>query len=114
MLSQAVLIAAVIDLIGVNIKGGVMWSHCLFHTLPSHFAPLLFFQTEIAKRLNAILAQIMPFLSQEVSSECGSDTVSQFSTKIKSPIVATFTVCGTCPHLLHCSSTKKIKCEIHR
>jgi hypothetical protein len=25
------------------------------------------FQTEIAKRLNAILAQIMPFLSQEVS-----------------------------------------------
>lgn len=26
-------------------------------------------QTEIAKRLNAILAQIMPFLSQEVSSE---------------------------------------------
>jgi len=28
------------------------------------------FQTEIAKRLNAILAQIMPFLSQEVSFEC--------------------------------------------
>lgn len=26
-------------------------------------------QTEIAKRLNAILAQIMPFLSQEVSFE---------------------------------------------
>lgn len=26
-------------------------------------------QTEIAKRLNAILAQIMPFLSQEVSLE---------------------------------------------
>lgn len=67
MLSQAVLIAAVIDLIGVNINGGVLWSHCLFHTLPSHFAPLLFPQTEIAKRLNAILAQIMPFLSQEVS-----------------------------------------------
>lgn len=27
----------------------------------------LLLQTEIAKRLNAILAQIMPFLSQEVS-----------------------------------------------
>lgn len=31
------------------------------------FSPFLFQQTEIAKRLNAILAQIMPFLSQEVS-----------------------------------------------
>lgn len=40
-------------------------------------------QTEIAKRLNAILAQIMPFLSQEVSFECDSQTVSQFSAKIK-------------------------------
>lgn len=78
MLSQAVLIAAVIDLIGVNINGRVMRSDCLFHTLTSHFAPLLFFfspQTEIAKRLNAILAQIMPFLSQEVSVESGSKTV---------------------------------------
>ncbi len=45
-------------------------------------------QTEIAKRLNAILAQIMPFLSQEVSFECGSQTLSQISTKIKSLIVA--------------------------
>lgn len=45
-------------------------------------------QTEIAKRLNAILAQIMPFLSQEVSFECDSQTVSQISTKIKSLIVA--------------------------
>lgn len=32
------------------------------------FSPFLQ-QTEIAKRLNAILAQIMPFLSQEVSVE---------------------------------------------
>lgn len=78
MLSQAVLIAAVIDLIGVNINGRVMRSDCLLHTLTSHFAPLLFFfQTEIAKRLNAILAQIMPFLSQEVSVESGSKTVEQ-------------------------------------
>lgn len=45
-------------------------------------------QTEIAKRLNAILAQIMPFLSQEVSFECGSQTVSQFSAEIKLLIVA--------------------------
>lgn len=110
MLSQAVLIAAVIDLIGVNIKGGVILSHCLFHTLPSHFAPLLSFQTEIAKRLNAILAQIMPFLSQEVSSECGSEPVSQFSNKIKSLIVH----CTVCPHFENCRSTMKIKCEIHR
>uniref|UniRef100_A0A7N6A7T6 Groucho/TLE N-terminal Q-rich domain-containing protein n=1 Tax=Anabas testudineus TaxID=64144 RepID=A0A7N6A7T6_ANATE len=42
----------------------------------------LWFRTEIAKRLNAILAQIMPFLSQEVSFQCISQTVSQFSTKI--------------------------------
>lgn len=34
-----------------------------FLTLPLFLLP----QTEIAKRLNAILAQIMPFLSQEVS-----------------------------------------------
>lgn len=33
------------------------------------FSPFLPQQTEIAKRLNAILAQIMPFLSQEVSVE---------------------------------------------
>ena len=32
---------------------------------------LFFLQTEIAKRLNAILAQVMPFLSQEVSLGCG-------------------------------------------
>lgn len=31
------------------------------------FCSSFVFQTEIAKRLNAILAQIMPFLSQEVS-----------------------------------------------
>lgn len=78
MLSQAVLIAAVIDLIGVNINGWVIWSYCLFRTLPSHFAPLLFSQTEIAKRLNAILAQIMPFLSQEVSVDCDCNTVYQY------------------------------------
>lgn len=52
------------------------------------FCSSFVFQTEIAKRLNAILAQIMPFLSQEVSYECGSQTVSQFSAKIKSLIVA--------------------------
>lgn len=77
MLSQAVLIAAVIDLIGVNINGRLVRSDCLFPPLTSHFASLLFFQTEIAKRLNAILAQIMPFLSQEVSVECGSETVEE-------------------------------------
>lgn len=37
---------------------------CLVLTV---FFLLPFFQTEIAKRLNTILAQIMPFLSQEVS-----------------------------------------------
>lgn len=79
MLSQAVLIAAVIDLIGVNINGRRVRSDCLFPTFASHFASLLFLQTEIAKRLNAILAQIMPFLSQEVSVECGSETVGEQS-----------------------------------
>ena len=39
----------------------------LLCTQASHFAFPFVFQTEIAKRLNAILAQIMPFLSQEVS-----------------------------------------------
>lgn len=52
------------------------------------FCSSFVFQTEIAKRLNAILAQIMPFLSQEVSFECIFQTVSQFSTKIKSLMVA--------------------------
>lgn len=33
MLSQAVLIARVIDLIGVNIKGGVMGSHSIFYVI---------------------------------------------------------------------------------
>lgn len=33
------------------------------------FLPLSCLQTEVAKRLNAIIAQILPFLSQEVS-EC--------------------------------------------
>lgn len=41
MLSQAVLIAAVIDLIGVNINGRVVRGDGLFHTLTSHFASLL-------------------------------------------------------------------------
>lgn len=41
MLSQAVLIAAVIDLIGVNIKGGVIWSHWL--TVPYLTVILLLF-----------------------------------------------------------------------
>ena len=76
MLSQAVLIAAVIDLIGVNIRGGGwgvegcrsgLCKVTLLCTQASHFAFRFVFQTEIAKRLNAILAQIMPFLSQEVS-----------------------------------------------
>lgn len=82
MLSQAVLIAAVIDLIGVNINGRAVCSHCLFHTFTSRFASLSlslsFFQTEIAKRLNAILAQIMPFLSQEVGVDCGSETAALY------------------------------------
>lgn len=80
MLSQAVLIAGVIGLIGVNIIGGVMCSHCVLHSPPTYFASLsifFFFQTEIAKRLNAILAQIMPFLSQEVGFECGLQIMSQ-------------------------------------
>ena len=47
-----------------------------------------FLQTEIAKRLNAILAQIMPFLSQEVSFQCGSQTMSQFNAQIKLLVVA--------------------------
>lgn len=45
------------------------------------FCSSFVFQTEIAKRLNAILAQIMPFLSQEVSFDYIFQTVSQFSTK---------------------------------
>lgn len=94
MLSQAVLIAAVIDLIGVNINGRVI-CNCLFHTIPSHFAFLLFiFQTEIAKRLNAILAQIMPFLSQEVSVEGGAKTA---QSKMK---YLCCQMCGILPSLL--------------
>lgn len=78
------------------------------------FCSSFVFQTEIAKRLNAILAQIMPFLSQEVSFECCSPTASQFSTKIKLLIVACILkillqnmfqfkqfrviVCDVCPH----------------
>lgn len=37
------------------------------NSIVSSFNPPSLLQTEIAKRLNAILAQIMPFLSQEVS-----------------------------------------------
>lgn len=40
----------------------------------SCFIPPSLLQTEIAKRLNAILAQIMPFLSQEVSSDTSLQT----------------------------------------
>lgn len=102
MLSQAVLIAAVIDLIAVNINGRVIWSNCLFHTIPSHYAFLLFiFQTEIAKRLNAILAQIMPFLSQEVSVEGGAKTA---KSKMK---YLCCQMCGILPSLLilqHCEN----------
>lgn len=43
MLSQAVLIAGVIGLIGVNIKGGVMCSHCVLHTPPTYVASLSIF-----------------------------------------------------------------------
>lgn len=39
------------------------------HGVLMDYSPFLLPQTEIAKRLNAILAQIMPFLSQEVSLE---------------------------------------------
>ena len=34
--------------------------------------PLIVFQTEIAKRLNAIIAQILPFLSQEHQQQVAS------------------------------------------
>lgn len=40
---------------------------CAVHLFILTFSLFLLLQTEIAKRLNAILAQIMPFLSQEVS-----------------------------------------------
>lgn len=40
----------------INLKG--MHVVCVLHIL-------VLFQTEIAKRLNAIIAQILPFLSQE-------------------------------------------------
>lgn len=52
------------------------------------FSSSFVLQTEIAKRLNAILAQIMPFLSQEVSFKCGSQAVSPFSPEGKLLIVA--------------------------
>lgn len=65
-----------------------MKSLSLSYFTVSFFSLFFVFQTEIAKRLNAILAQIMPFLSQEVSFEPGFQMVSQFTTKATPLIVA--------------------------
>lgn len=39
----------------------------MLYTIKSLSPPLFLHQTEIAKRLNTICAQVIPFLSQEVS-----------------------------------------------
>lgn len=65
----------VVELQAPSLGGGVAAEHC--HKVMVKILPCWIFlsssplQTEIAKRLNVICAQLIPFLSQEVSVSAG-------------------------------------------
>lgn len=47
----------------------ILLSGCILNLLVSHAPTFCVSQAEIVKRLNAICAQVVPFLSQEVRPE---------------------------------------------